>query len=131
MYIVFFFLLHFGKLESCSTYFFLYILNLIIKFLVLLSYRLDCTFKSFNSQARIPIVLQNILFLKFEGSSLLVSSPFLIGELSVLLFKQVICMRAFAKLLIDESVLSCQSLDIFCKLCYLLGLELCQLCLLF
>ena len=40
-------------------------------------------------------------------------------------------MRTFAKLLVDEPILSCQRLDVLCKFSYLLRFKLGQLSLLF
>ena len=61
---------------------------------------------------------------------MLASPPFLIGELNVLLFEQVVGVRALTEFLVYETILTCQSLNVFCQFSDFLSLELCKLSLL-
>ena len=88
--IVLFLLFHLCKLVGGATNFFLNILDRVVQVLVLLSYRLDRRFESLDLQAGVSVVLQDVFLLKFQGSCLLLSPPFLIGELVVLLLEQVV-----------------------------------------
>jgi len=56
------------------------------------------------------------LFFHLEGSYRLLAETFLILELLGLLFKEVIALRSFGELTIDELVFSGESLNVFGKL---------------
>ena len=130
LHIVLFFLLVLLDCKGSTSNFFLGVLDLSVQILVLSTDCLYGVFEAFNLQAGVTVVGQDVFFLNFEGSHSLLSSLFLVKQLIVLRLEHIVGVRTFSKLLVDESILASQGLDVFSHLGDLLGLELGKLCLL-
>ena len=130
LHIVLFFLLVLLDCKGSTSNFFLGVLDLSVQIFVLSTDCLYGVFETFDLQAGVTVVGQDVFFLDFEGSHGLLSSLFLVKQLIVLRLEHIVGMRTFSKLLVDESVFASQGLDVFSHLGDLLGLELSKLCLL-
>jgi len=80
--------------------------------LVLAADRLHCVFKSLDLEGGITVVSQDVFLFNLQGSSGLLGPPFFVGKLRILLLQELVCMGTFTELLVHESVLSCQCLDV-------------------
>jgi len=117
-------------LERCATNFFLSILDLAVKFSVFSTDSFHGILESLYLQSWIFIIGKNVLFLNLKCPWSLRRTSFFVDKLAVLSLEKLISVWAFAKLLIDKLVFSCESLDIFSKFSHFLCFELSQLCLL-
>jgi len=93
-----------------------------VEFAVLVRTGLHRLLQLLDLHVRIPIISQDVFFLNLECALGLDSSSLLISQLLVLLLKQLVRVRSLRVLLIDESVLPRQRLDILSKLSYFLCL---------
>jgi len=122
--VVLFLLLVLSDSKARPAHFLLGVLNLREEIFVLTTDRFDGVVETLDLLAGISIVSQDVLFLDFKGSGHLLRPSFLIDEFTVLVFEQIVGVRAFAELLIDKAILSCQCLDIFSHLSHLLSFKL-------
>ena len=115
------------ELEWGATDFLLSLLHLREKLLVLLTQSLNSVLQSLNLQTWVAIVCQDVLLFDFKSADCLLGPPLFIGDLGILSLKQLVSMWALAELLVDEAVLSCESLYVLGQLSDFLCLQLSDL----
>ena len=78
LHVVFFLLLVLLDLERGPTHFFLRVLHLAVKFSIFRRDSLDSVFETFNLQARVSVVSQDVFFFDLESTDCLLCAPLLI-----------------------------------------------------